>query len=84
MSENTDTTTWPERAIGLYGRLTERNAEIAYHFDNFEVGIPSSTEADAKHAHWKWPHLTIFHQLATLHGHFLPVARFLSGGVELV
>lgn len=53
MSENTDTKTWPELAIGLYDRLTERNAEIAYNFDNFEVGIPSSTAEDAKHAHWK-------------------------------
>ena len=53
MSENTDTRTWPELAIGLYDRLTERNAEIVYNFDNFEVGIPSSTQADAKHALWK-------------------------------
>jgi len=53
MSENTDTKTWPELAIGLYDRLTERNAEIAYDFDNFEIGIPSSTEADAQHAQWK-------------------------------
>ena len=53
MAENADTKTWPELAIGLYDRLTERNAEIAYNFDNFEVGIPSSTGADAEHAHWK-------------------------------
>jgi len=53
MSDNTDTKTWPELAVGLYDRLTERNAEIAYNFDKFEVGIPSSTDADAKHAHWK-------------------------------
>ena len=53
MSENADTRTWPELAIKLYDRLTERNAEIAYNFDNFEIGIPSSTETDAQHAHWK-------------------------------
>ncbi len=53
MSENIDTKTWPELAIGLYDRLTERNAEIAYDFDNFELGVPSSTNADAKHAQWK-------------------------------
>ena len=53
MSENTDTKTWPELAIGLYDRLTERNAEIAYNFDNFEIGVPGSTDAAADHAHWK-------------------------------
>jgi len=53
MSQTTDTKTWPELAIGLYDRLTERNAEIAYNFDNFAVGIPSSTDAKAEHAHWK-------------------------------
>jgi len=53
MSENTDTRNWPELAIGLYDQLTERNAEIAYDFDNFEVGIPSSTDPNAERAHWK-------------------------------
>ena len=53
MTKTTDTKTWPELAIGLYDQLTDRNAEIAYNFDNFEVGIPSSTEAGAEHAHWK-------------------------------
>ncbi len=53
MSESTDTKTWPELAIGLYDQLTDRNAEIVYNFDNFELGIPSSTDATAQHAHWK-------------------------------
>ena len=53
MSVNTDTNTWPELAIGLYDQLTERNAEIAYEFDNFQVGIPRSTDANAEHALWK-------------------------------
>jgi hypothetical protein len=53
MAESNDTKTWPELAIGLYDQLTQRNAEIAYNFDNFEVGIPSSTDAGAGHAHWK-------------------------------
>lgn len=53
MSATTDSKTWPELAIGLYDRLTDRNAEIAYNFDGFEVGIPSSTDANAEHAHWK-------------------------------
>lgn len=54
MPENTDTKTWPELAIGLYDRLTERNAEIAYNFDHLEVGIPSSTGSGAEHAYWKF------------------------------
>lgn len=53
MSERTGTTNWPELAIGLYDRLTGRQAEIAYAFDNFSVDIPSSTSAEAEHAHWK-------------------------------
>ena len=48
-----DTKTWPDLAIGLYDRLTGRDAEIAYSFDNFELHIPSSTAADAEHARWK-------------------------------
>ncbi len=53
MSERTGTTNWPELAIGLYDRLTGRQAEIAYAFDNFSVDIPSSTSSEAEHAHWK-------------------------------
>lgn len=53
MSQSTDTKTWPELAIGLYDHLTERNAEIAYSFDNLEVAIPSSTDSGASQAHWK-------------------------------
>lgn len=47
------TTTWPELAIGLYDKLTGRNAEITYEFDNLEVAVPSGTGGDAEHAHWK-------------------------------
>ncbi len=53
MSEIKDTKTWPELAIGLFDQLTERNAEIAYDFDNFHISIPSSTDANADHALWK-------------------------------
>ena len=53
MRGNNDTRTWPDLAIGLYDRLTERNAEIAYDFTDFEVAIPSSTQGDAEHARWK-------------------------------
>ncbi len=53
MANSADTKTWPELAIGLYDQLTQRNAEITYNFDNFEVAIPSSTNGEAEHAHWK-------------------------------
>lgn len=48
-----ETTTWPDLAIGLYDKLTGRNSEITYEFDNFEVKVPSSASEDAVHAPWK-------------------------------
>ena len=48
-----DTTNWPELAIGLYDKLTGRDAQITYEFDDFEVHVPSSTAADAETAKWK-------------------------------
>lgn len=54
MSETTaHTTTWPELAISLYDRLTGRNAEITYEFDDVEVWVPSGTGKSAEHAQWK-------------------------------
>ena len=53
MSAQNETNTWPELAIGLYDKLTERNANIAYHFDNFEVAVPSSTSGQAESARWQ-------------------------------
>jgi len=47
------TTTWPELAIGLYDKLTGRNAEITYDFQNLEVEVPSGTGENAAHASWK-------------------------------
>ncbi len=47
------TTTWPELAIGLYDKLTGRNAEITYAFENLEVEVPSGTGDNAEHAKWK-------------------------------
>ena len=38
-----DTQSWPDLAIGLYDKLTGRNAEITYEFDNMEIMVPSST-----------------------------------------
>ncbi len=48
-----DTQTWPELAIGLYDKLTGRNAEISYAFDDFQVNIPSSTSNQAEQATWR-------------------------------
>jgi hypothetical protein len=52
---NTETgsTTWPDLAIGLYDKLTGRNAEITYEFENLEVSVPSSASDQAAYAHWK-------------------------------
>lgn len=47
-----ETTTWPELAIGLYDRLTGRDAEILYEFEDMQVSVPSKTGEDAEHAHW--------------------------------
>lgn len=47
-----DTRNWPELAIGLYDRLTGREAEIIYDFEGFDLYIPSGTGADAEHAKW--------------------------------
>lgn len=48
-----ETTTWPELAMGLYDRLTGRNAEIHYQFEEMTVEVPSGTGDDAEHAEWR-------------------------------
>ena len=53
MTNQNDTRDWPELAIGLYDKLTGRDAEITYAFDEFELHIPSSTANDAAHARWR-------------------------------
>ena len=45
--------TWPELAADLYDRLTQRNAELAYEFDNVEVLVPSAVTDQANHAPWR-------------------------------
>lgn len=52
MAEGDHTTTWPDLAIGLYDRLTGRNAEITYEFADMHLKIPSGTGASAEHAEW--------------------------------
>ena len=51
MSEHTKT--WPELAIGLYEELTEKKAEITYHFEDMKVEVPSGTGPEAEQAIWK-------------------------------
>jgi hypothetical protein len=46
------TKNWPDLAVGLYDRLTGRDAEIRYDFDKMHVQVPSGTGADAEHAEW--------------------------------
>lgn len=43
---------WPDLAIGLYDRLTGRNAEIQYEFENLSIEVPSKTGKQADHAEW--------------------------------
>ncbi|MEM7230481.1 MAG: hypothetical protein AAF432_16910 [Planctomycetota bacterium] len=49
---DSQTTNWPDLAIGLYDRLTGRNAEITYEFSQMNVSIPSGTGTTAEHAKW--------------------------------
>lgn len=51
-SREKDTQTWPDLAIGLYDRLTGRQAEITYEMDNLKVEVPSSARPDAPRANW--------------------------------
>ena len=52
-SEIAGTTTWPDLAIGLYDRLTGRNAEITYEAENLEIRVPSAATENASHAVWR-------------------------------
>jgi hypothetical protein len=47
-----NTTNWPELAIGLYDKLTGRNAAITYLFEDMVVEVPSGT-GSADRAQWK-------------------------------
>ncbi len=50
--ENSKTETWPDLAIGLYDKLTGRNAKITYQFEDMTVHVPSSVSSNDK-AEWK-------------------------------
>jgi hypothetical protein len=46
------TTNWPDLAIALYERLTGKQAQIIYEFEDLHIKIPSGTGAKAEHAEW--------------------------------
>ena len=48
-----DVLTWPELAMELYDKLTGRNAEITYEFQNLEVYVPAHHAEDATLAKWR-------------------------------
>lgn len=45
-------TSWLDLAIGMYERLTGRNAEITYEFDDMHVKVPSGPGTESVHAEW--------------------------------
>jgi hypothetical protein len=53
MATTPQTTNWPDLAIGLYDRLTGRNAEIEYDFADMQVSVPSGTGPSAEQAAWR-------------------------------
>lgn len=47
------TTNWPDLAAALLEKLTARNTEFTWEFQNFEVRVPQSAGAEAPQAHWR-------------------------------
>ncbi|CAN5584030.1 hypothetical protein BH24DEI1_BH24DEI1_03470 [soil metagenome] len=46
-------TTWPDLAIALFERLTERGAVINYEFKDMVVEVPRDTGNDSPRAVWR-------------------------------
>lgn len=53
MDDRNQTQTWPDLAIGLYDKLTGRNAEITYQMENLAVQVPSGAGTQGPSATWK-------------------------------
>ena len=53
-AEDRGIVTWPDFIVSLYDKLTGRQAEINYEFDNLEVWVPNSYSDSARHAKWKF------------------------------
>lgn len=51
MSNTNETQTWSDLAIGLYDKLTGRNAKINYNFEDFTVGVPKKPGSEQR-AEW--------------------------------
>lgn len=43
-----NTESWPDLAIGLYDKLTGRNARINYDFKEFVIGVPKKVGSNEK------------------------------------
>ena len=52
-TQSQDNPTWPDLAIGLYDKLTGRNAEIVYEFEKFVIHVPVTATPDTDHTPWK-------------------------------
>lgn len=52
-TEMSSPTTWSDLAISLYDKLTGRQAEIIYEFNDLEIYVPVNASEDAVHARWK-------------------------------
>lgn len=53
MENDKPTNTWPDLAVGLFDKLTERKAEIIYEVENLVIQVPSKVGGEAGHANWK-------------------------------
>lgn len=53
MSEQESPKSWADMAIGLYDKLTGRNAEITYEAENLEIWVPNEVGEQAVHTRWK-------------------------------
>ena len=45
---NSETQSWPDLAIGMYDKLTGRNAKINYDFNEFKIGVPKKVGSEEK------------------------------------
>lgn len=52
MDATQHTTNWPDLAVGLFDRLTGRQAEINYEFKDMHLSVPSGVGEEAQHAEW--------------------------------
>ncbi len=48
MATDNSIETWPDLAVGLYDKLTGRNAQITYEFDNFSIQVPTKVGSEQK------------------------------------